>query len=105
LNLVSLSQINENMMESLKDKGIDSSNSEAPIVIILAEDAKDEKIQSEVIRIIGRTGIPCPSGEVEIVRVTNPNSLCIVENTAQKWTQLGIAKIITKTIDKEKNEN
>jgi len=105
LNLVSLSQINENIMEPLKDKGIDSSKSEAPIVNILAEDAKDEKVQSEVIRIIGRTGIPCPSGEVEIVRVTNPNSLCIVETTAQKWTQLGIAKIITKTIDKEKNEN
>jgi hypothetical protein len=36
----------------------------------------------------------CPSGEIEIVRVTNPESICIDQDTAQRWNQLGIAKIV-----------
>jgi len=36
----------------------------------------------------------CPSGEIEVVRVTNPNSICIEQDTALRWTQLGIAEII-----------
>lgn len=36
----------------------------------------------------------CPIGEVETVRVTNPESICIDEDTAERWNQLGIAEII-----------
>jgi len=36
----------------------------------------------------------CPSGEVEVVRITNPNSICIDQGTAHRWTQLGIAEIV-----------
>ena len=36
----------------------------------------------------------CPSGKVEVVRVTNPNSTCIDQGTAQRWTHLGIAEIV-----------
>jgi hypothetical protein len=36
----------------------------------------------------------CPSDEVEVVRVTNPNSICIDQGTALRWNQLGIAEII-----------
>ena len=36
----------------------------------------------------------CPSGEVEVVRVTNPNSICIDQGTAHRWTQLGIAETV-----------
>ena len=39
-------------------------------------------------------GILCPAGEVEVVRVTNPNSICINQNTAERWENLGIAEIV-----------
>jgi len=42
-----------------------------------------------------------PSDEVEVVTVTNPNSICINQETAHKWTQLGIAEIIGETKEKE----
>ena len=38
--------------------------------------------------------LECPIGEVETVRITNPNSICIDSETAQRWEQLGIAKIV-----------
>jgi len=40
----------------------------------------------------------CPSGEVEVVRVTNPNSICIEQDTALRWTQLGIAEIVGEPV-------
>jgi len=43
----------------------------------------------------------CPAGEVEVVRVTNPNPICIEQNTAQRWVQLGIAEIVVKTSEIE----
>ena len=53
----------------------------------------------------------CPSGEIEVVRVTNPNSICIEQDTALRWTHLGIAEIIgepvqepVKTIEKSEKE-
>jgi ribonuclease Z len=36
----------------------------------------------------------CPSGEIEVVRVTNPNSICIDQDAAQRWSELGIAEIV-----------
>ncbi|MBA4452509.1 MAG: hypothetical protein H2B03_04970 [Nitrosopumilaceae archaeon] len=36
----------------------------------------------------------CPSGEVEVIRVTNPNPICIDYNTADRWETLGIAEIV-----------
>jgi len=36
----------------------------------------------------------CMDGEVTVVRVTNPNSICVDENTANRWVQLGIATIV-----------
>ena len=47
----------------------------------------------------------CPSNEVEVVRITNPNSICIDQNTAQKWTQLGIAEIVGEPIEDEMIED
>ena len=38
--------------------------------------------------------LECMSGEVTVVRVTNPNSICVDENTANRWVQLGIATIV-----------
>ena len=46
-------------------------------------------------------GITCPAGEVEVVRVTNPNPICIDQNTAQRWVQLGIAEIVVQTSEIE----
>jgi len=38
----------------------------------------------------------CMDGEVTVVRVTNPNSICVDENTANRWVQLGIATIVSE---------
>jgi len=38
--------------------------------------------------------IVCMDGEVTVVRVTNPNPICVDENTANRWVQLGIATIV-----------
>jgi len=38
--------------------------------------------------------IDCMSGEVTVVRATNPNPICVDKDTANKWVQLGIATII-----------
>ena len=50
----------------------------------------------------------CPSGEVEVVRVSNPESICIAQDTAQRWDQLGIAVIIGDVMlitEEEKSTN
>jgi len=49
-------------------------------------------------------GITCPAGEVEVVRVTNPNPICIDQNTAQRWVQLGIAEIVVQTSSEIENQ-
>ena len=38
--------------------------------------------------------IDCLSGEVTVVRATNPDPICVDEDTANRWVQLGIATII-----------
>jgi len=38
--------------------------------------------------------IDCLSGEVTVVRATNPDPICVDENTANRWVQLGIATIV-----------
>ncbi|MDH3611436.1 MAG: MBL fold metallo-hydrolase [Nitrosopumilus sp.] len=40
----------------------------------------------------------CAPGEVEVVRVTNPKSVCIENDTALRWVQLGIAEIIGEPV-------
>ena len=40
----------------------------------------------------------CASGEVDVIRVTNPNPVCIDQSTAKRWSELGIAEIIGKSI-------
>ncbi len=45
--------------------------------------------------------LTCPVGEVEVVRVTNPNPICIEQSTAERWVQLGIAEIVVKTSEIE----
>jgi alkyl sulfatase BDS1-like metallo-beta-lactamase superfamily hydrolase len=42
--------------------------------------------------------IVCPVGEVETLRVTNPNPVCIDHGTAKRWMQLGIAEIIGEPV-------
>ena len=44
--------------------------------------------------------IICPVGEVETIRVTNPNPVCIDHSTAKRWMQLGIAEIIGEPVQK-----
>lgn len=46
----------------------------------------------------------CPTGEIEVVRVTNPNSICINQDTALRWTQLGIAEIVGEVVTATEEE-
>ena len=46
----------------------------------------------------------CPPGEVEVVRSTNPNSICIDQDTADRWESLGIATIIGEPVPEIKSE-
>jgi len=48
--------------------------------------------------------LKCMSGEVTVVRVTNPDPICVNETTANRWVQLGIAEIIAETMEEEKME-
>jgi len=48
--------------------------------------------------------LACPSGEVEVVRVTNPNSICIEQDTALRWNQLGIAEIVEEVVTATEKE-
>jgi len=43
----------------------------------------------------------CPAGEVEVVRVTNPNPICVNESTAQRWVSLGITEIVGESAEKK----
>jgi ribonuclease Z len=46
----------------------------------------------------------CPSDEVEVIRVTNPNSICLDQETAQRWSQLGIAEIVGAVMEIEQTK-
>jgi len=48
--------------------------------------------------------LQCMGGEVPVVRVTNPDPICVNEITANRWVQLGIAEIITEPMEEEKME-
>jgi len=48
--------------------------------------------------------LKCMGGEVTVVRVTNPDPICVNEITANRWVQLGIAEIIAETMEEEKME-
>ena len=39
--------------------------------------------------------LQCMSGEVTVVHVSNPKSICLNESTANRWAQLGIVTIVT----------
>jgi len=43
--------------------------------------------------------LSCPEGEVIVVRTNNPYQICISENTAQRWVQLGIATIVSDKME------
>jgi len=46
----------------------------------------------------------CPVDEVAIVRVNNPKLICVDQNTAQKWAQLGITEIVGESIEEKTEE-
>ena len=46
----------------------------------------------------------CPVGEVAVIRVNNPKPICIDQNTAQRWAQLGITEIVGEPIEEETEE-
>ncbi len=48
--------------------------------------------------------LQCMSGEITVVRVTNPDPICVNEITANRWVQLGIAEIISEPMKEEKME-
>jgi len=39
--------------------------------------------------------LQCMSGEVTVIHVSNPKSICLNESTANRWAQLGIVTIVT----------
>ena len=49
-------------------------------------------------------GMTCQAGEVEVVQVTNPNSICIDQFTANRWAQLGIAEIVGEPVQEDIEE-
>jgi len=46
----------------------------------------------------------CPVGEVTVIRANYPKPICIDQNTAQKWVQLGIIEIVGEPIEEETEE-
>jgi len=36
----------------------------------------------------------CPVGEVVVIRVNNSKPICVDQNTAERWSQLGITEIV-----------
>jgi len=43
----------------------------------------------------------CVEGEVAVIRVTNPKPICISEDTAKRWEQIGLAKIVSEPTEQE----
>jgi len=39
------------------------------------------------------TDLQCPEGKVAVVRITNPNPICVTETTAQRWAQMKIIHV------------
>ena len=46
----------------------------------------------------------CPVGKVTVIRANYPKPICIDQNTAQKWIQLGIIEITGEAIVEETEE-
>ncbi len=46
----------------------------------------------------------CPVGEVAVIRVNYPKPICVDQNTAQRWVQLGIIEIVGELIEEETEE-
>ena len=44
-------------------------------------------------------GLECQAGEVVVIRTTNPNPICVDEDTANKWVQYKIATIVVASSD------
>ena len=38
--------------------------------------------------------LECPENKVVIVRTTNPDPICVYDNTAQRWIEMGIAEFV-----------
>ena len=43
----------------------------------------------------------CQVGEVVVIRVNNPKPICVDQNTAERWSQLGITEIVGELIEEE----
>lgn len=43
----------------------------------------------------------CVEGEVAVIRVTNPKPICISEDTAKRWEQIGLAEIVSEPTEQE----
>jgi len=43
--------------------------------------------------------LECPGNKIVVVRTTNPNPICVFDTTAERWIELGIAEIVSKTIE------
>ena len=42
----------------------------------------------------GEQEISCVTGEVLVIRTTNPNPICVSEDTALRWVEIGLATIV-----------
>jgi len=45
--------------------------------------------------------LDCPTNKIVVVRTTNPNPICVFDTTAERWVELGIAEIVSKTIEED----
>jgi hypothetical protein len=48
--------------------------------------------------------LECQAGEVTVVRTTNPNPICVNEDTANKWVEYGLATIVAGASSDEVEE-
>jgi len=46
-------------------------------------------------------GSECQAGEVVVIRTTNPDPICVDEDTANKWVQYKMATIVTASDEVE----
>jgi len=67
-----------------------------------------EEIPPEIVEsfeeVFAEEELVCQVGEVAVIRVNNPKPICIDQNTAQKWVQLGIIEIVGESIEEETKE-
>jgi len=43
----------------------------------------------------------CPVGEVAVIRVNNPKPICVDQDTAQRWAQLGITETVGESAEEK----